>query len=482
MALQLYNTYSNRKEEFVPVKAGKVGFYMCGPTVYDYIHLGNARAFIVFDMLRRFLRYSGYDVTYVQNITDIDDRIIERAIKDGVDTTKITAKYTQAFLEDLESLGTEPADVHPKATEHINEIVSFIQKLVEKGIAYSVDGDVFYDVSKFKDYGRLSGKKLDELQSGARVKVDERKRNPLDFVLWKSQKPGEPAWDSPWGAGRPGWHIECSAMAMKYLGESFDIHAGGIDLIFPHHENEIAQSEGLTNTRFVKYWLHNGFLEIDGSKMAKSLGNFRTVREVLKSYSGTVIRMFFFQKHYRSPIDFTIEGMQAAESAVNRLKTFYRNLSEKISGMKDAKAKLEPNPKNDNERVVYESLANYRQTFFAAISDDLNTPEALASLFDFVRECNKLLTKDSLSSGENSALLLAQKTFDEFNSFLGIVDLREVPMQSELVSVLMEILVEVRKELRAKKEWGMADNIRDALQSKGVILEDKSGKTSWRFE
>jgi cysteinyl-tRNA synthetase len=481
MFLKLYNTYSNQKEEFIPIQKGKVGFYMCGPTVYDYIHLGNARAFIVFDVLRRFLRYLGYQVTYVQNITDIDDRIIERAMKEGVDTTEITTKFTRAFLEDLDALGVERADVHPKATEHVSEIIALIQKLIDKGMAYQVNGDVFYDVSKFKNYGKLSGKKIDELMSGARVSVDEKKRNPLDFVLWKSQKPGEPAWESLWGAGRPGWHIECSAMSMKYLGESFDIHAGGIDLIFPHHENEIAQSEGITNKQFVKYWLHNGFLEIEGSKMAKSLGNYRTVKQVLQDFPGVVIRMFFLQKHYRSPIDFTLEGMQAAESACNRLKIFMQNLSEKLSEI-TARGDGVNAEFGNQEGEFYKMLTQRRDDFLAAMLDDLNTPAALSHLFDLVRDSNKLLSKDRLTDGEINLLASIQKMVEEFNALLGVVDVRENKLNSELLKDVVQILVDIRKELREKKEWALADKIRDALQLKGILLEDKSGQTTWRLQ
>lgn len=480
-AMVLYNTYSNKKEEFVPIEDSRVKFYMCGPTVYDYIHLGNARAFIVFDVLRRFLRHLGYQVTYVQNITDIDDRIIERAIKDGVDTTAITEKYTRAFLEDLDALGIERADVHPKATEHVGEIISLIQKLLDSGMAYQSDGDVFYDVSKFKDYGKLSGKKIDELISGARVKVDEKKRSAADFALWKSQKPGEPAWDSPWGPGRPGWHIECSAMSMKYLGESFDIHAGGSDLIFPHHENEIAQSEGVTQKRFVKYWLHNGFLEIEGAKMAKSLGNYRTVRQVLNDYSGAVIRMFFLQKHYRSPIDFTIDGMQAAESATKRLHIFFQSLTNRLAnlGIMDSMASIDEAELNKVE--PYAILSRQKEGLLTAMKDDLNTPAALANLFDFIRECNKLLSKEQIIQDEQKLLLFAKNSLVEFNSFLGLLD-SAADKPASLMSGVIQILIDVRNDLRAKKEWVLADKIRVELQAKGIVLEDKSGQTSWRFE
>ncbi|MCG8608412.1 cysteine--tRNA ligase, partial [bacterium] len=332
MAVKLYNTLTRAKQELEPVEPGKVKFYVCGPTVYDYIHIGNGRAFVVFDVLRRLLRYLKYDVTYVMNLTDIDDRIIERSIKEGISTEEITHKYTEAFFEDLDALGVERADIHPKATEHVADIIHLIEELVDKGFAYQVDGDVYYDVSKFNEYGKLSGKKLDDLIAGSRVDVDERKRHPFDFALWKAQKPGEPGWESAWGVGRPGWHIECSAMSMKYLGQTFDIHAGGNDLIFPHHENEIAQSEAASQKPFVNHWLHNGFLQIDGTKMAKSLGNFKRVRDIVKVYPTNVIRLFFLQKHYRGPMDFTQSGLEAAKRASTRLNTFLDNLKRVTHG------------------------------------------------------------------------------------------------------------------------------------------------------
>ncbi|MFQ5772182.1 MAG: cysteine--tRNA ligase, partial [bacterium] len=478
--LKLYNTLSKSKEEFVPIEKGKVKFYMCGPTVYDYIHIGNARAFIVFDVLRNFLAYRNYEVTYVMNLTDIDDRIIERSIKEGIETQEITKKYTKAFFEDIDSLGILKADVHPKATEHVDDIINLIQNLMDNGLAYEVNGDVFYDVTKFKNYGKLSGKVIDDLIAGSRVAVDEKKRNPLDFALWKSQKPGEPAWESPWGLGRPGWHIECSTMSMRYLGQSFDIHAGGIDLIFPHHENEIAQSEGATGQRFVKYWLHNGFLQINGDKMAKSLGNFKTVREVLKIYPGVVIRVFFLQKHYRSPIDFTHEGLQAAKSASDRLKIFYDNIKKAVSGFKKDVRNLDRNALSRSERQFLTTFENMKKKLIEAMEDDLNTPVALSQLFDMVRETNKLLSKDSLTDGEKMLLTTAKKDFDEVNSFLGIVAMSDINKSSELLDGLMTLLIDIRNELRFKKEWNLADKIRDELDKKGIVLEDKNGKTNWR--
>lgn len=482
MVVKLYNTYSNSKEEFVPVEAGKVKFYMCGPTVYDYIHIGNARAFIVFDVLRRFLEYLDYDVKYVMNLTDIDDNIIERAQKESSPVEELTKKYSEAFFEDIEGLGIKKADVHPRATENIKEIIDLIQQLIEGGFAYEVDGDVFYDVAKFESYGKLSGKKIDELMAGARVSVHNKKRNPLDFALWKNQKPGEPAWESPWGKGRPGWHIECSTMSMKYLGNSFDIHAGGVDLIFPHHENEIAQSESATKRKFVKYWLHNGFLKIDGEKMAKSLGNFRTVREILKEYPGVVLRMFFLQKHYRSPIDLTAEGLQSAAQACKRLKIFYDKLSHVLEGSPVSAGDFKKESLLPSELGAFEGFEKMREDISMAMADDLNSPVALSKLFEMVRDANKILSKDGLSKNERLILASVKRDFETMDSFFGILDRRQSDVDVGLVNNLMQLIIEVRKELRAKKEWGLADKIRDRLNEAGIILEDKGVDSEWRLK
>ncbi len=481
MVLKLYNTFTKTKEEFVPVEPGKVKFYVCGPTVYDYIHIGNARAFIVFDVLRRFLKYLNYDVTYVMNLTDIDDRIIERSLKEGIPATEITEKYTRAFFEDIDALGIQRADVHPKATEHVKQIVALIQKLLDKSWAYQVNGDVYYDVSSFKNYGKLSGKKISDLVAGSRVAVDEKKRNPLDFALWKNQKPGEPAWESPWGLGRPGWHIECSAMSMTYLGESLDIHAGGIDLVFPHHENEIAQSESVTGKKFVKYWLHNGFLEIDGEKMAKSLGNYRTVKQVVKDFPGVVVRLFFLQKHYRNPIDFTLEGMRAAESAVARLKTFYENLDHALLDAKADQQDLEKQVLSKSGIATRDVLENFFQTIIETLFDDLNTPVALSHLFDFVRESNKLLSKEPVSEEEKRILLWVREKIRELNSIFGIIEEKNPSIATALVNEVMKILISVRNDLRSKKQWELADKIRDELNKVGIALEDKGSGSEWRM-
>ncbi len=471
MSLMLYNTMTRRKEEFIPLEKGKVKFYMCGPTVYDYIHIGNARAFIVFDVLRRFFEFLGFDVTYVMNLTDIDDRIIQRAAESKADVNDITSKFSAAFFDDLQRLGVKPATVYPRATENVDKIIEVIQKLVDKGFAYSSGGSVFFEVKKFERYGHLSGKKTDELRAGARIAVDEQKRNPLDFALWKGKKPGEPAWESPWGPGRPGWHIECSAMSMKHLGETFDIHAGGTDLIFPHHENEVAQSECATGQQFVRYWLHNGFLQIDGDKMSKSLGNFRTVREVLQKYSGPEIRLFFLQKHYRNPIDLTEEGLQSARSAVARLQIFYNKLNNLISTAERSHGTVAQLP---------EELGAAKTELVAAMKDDFNTPVALSKLFEMVREGNTILATQG--SSPNLALLRGiRDEFDAIDSFFGIIDRDETGMEAELVGDLVELLITVRNTLRSEKNWKVADMIRDQLKEKGIILEDKPGATEWRL-
>jgi len=476
MPIRFYNTLSRRLEAFVPLQEGKIKFYVCGPTVYDYIHLGNARAFIIFDVLRRFLQFVGYDVTYVMNLTDVDDKIIQKANEEGVSTTDITSKFSDAFFTDLKNLGIRKADAHPLATEHIPDIVNLIETLVKNGAAYEVEGDVFFEVSQFENYGKLSGKKTDELRSGARVTVDTRKKNPLDFALWKSQKPGEPAWESPWGPGRPGWHVECSAMSMKFLGETFDIHAGGTDLIFPHHENEIAQSVCATGGGFVRYWLHNGFLNIAGEKMSKSLGNFKTVRDVLKHHSKQVIRMFFLQKHYRTPIDLTPEGLHAAASAVSRLTIFYDKLCERLAGIDSTSLGTAPDQTEDLEPP----FVRLKSEIVDAMSDDMNTPTAIAKLFDIVREGNKHLAKTILSGAEQKLLFLIKEAVDECDSFLGLLDDSGSDLDSRLVDDLVGLLIEIRVDLRTTKEWALADKIRDRLKQCGVLLEDSATGTHWR--
>jgi len=469
--VQLYNSFTRKKEDFHPIEDGKVQFYMCGPTVYDYIHIGNARAFIVFDVLRRFFEFSGFEVTYVLNLTDIDDKIIKRAADEKTTTEQIATKYAKAFLEDLKAIGVRSPTFTPRATEHLAEIISLIETLISKGHAYESDGDVYFSVKTFSQYGKLSGKKTDELRSGARVEVDDKKRNPLDFALWKKQKLGEPFWESAWGKGRPGWHIECSAMSTKFLGQTFDIHAGGSDLIFPHHENEIAQSECASGKKFANYWLHNGFLQIEGDKMSKSLGNFRTVQEVLAKYSSQTLRMFFLQKHYRSPIDLTEEGLYAAKSACSKLNVFYQKLQQKLQAQAVAQQE------NDQQMDVQK----YRSDFTAALSDDFNTPVALSVLFALVRDSKSLLEQDKVTASQFDFLNDVKKFFDSANEMMAIFSESSIQNEDELASKLIDLSIEIRNNLRAKGDWELADKIRDYLADVGIALEDKQKRTVWRM-
>lgn len=481
MPLKLYNTLTRQKEEFVPVTPGRVGFYLCGPTVYDYFHIGNARPFVVFDVFRRYLRYRGYQVRFVMNLTDIDDKIIKRANELGVSSQEIAQKYTNAFFEDIQKLGVQPADVYPKATEHIDDIIHLVEALIKNGTAYVVEGDVYYDVSKFAEYAKLSGKKLDELRAGERVAVDERKDDPLDFALWKAAKPGEPWWESPWGKGRPGWHAECSVMSMKYLGESIDIHAGGIDLIFPHHENEIAQSEAMTHQPFVKYWIHNGFLDIDGEKMSKSLGNFSTAREVLEKFSTTAVRVFFLMKHYRGPISFSPEPLQHAVKTAERLNIAYTLLRRRLE-QAPAKVPVPHAELSSEAQAFFDLIATSRENFNNAMDDDFNTSEAMAVVFEFIRETNRWGERASLSLAELAVLAKAKELLDEWNSFLGIIETRASGVDQARVDGIMKILLDLRQQARADKNFKLGDEIRHRLKEAGVIIEDSPQGSRWRWE
>ena len=445
--LILYNTLTKKKEEFKPLNPPNVNFYICGPTVYDYFHIGNARSFIISDMLRRYLIYKGYKVKFVMNITDIDDRIIKKSIDEKISFNEVASKYTKAFLEDISALKLKPADVNPKATEHIGEIINLIKTLEEKGIAYNVDGDVFYDVSKFEGYGKLSGKNLEQLESGARVEINQTKKNPLDFALWKKAKPGEPLWESPWGKGRPGWHIECSAMSCKHLGESFDIHAGGNDLIFPHHENEIAQSEGATGKPFVKYWLHFGFLNINEEKMSKSLGNFLTARDILKNYSAEAIRLFFAQAYYRGPLNFSDELLQAAQKGVEK----FVNLAQKINDELN----------KDNSEGVYPEIdiKKYLDEFETVMDDDFNSAQGVAVIFDFAKEVNRIIASDQKIKKDffvDVKNFLTKTTVD----VLGIMNFDlTVKGGGELEDALIKFLIELRNDAKKEKNFLMASRI-----------------------
>ncbi len=480
MSLKIYNTLTKKKEDFVPQQPGKVRFYACGPTVYDYFHIGNARPFVTFDVFRRYLMYRGYQVLYVQNITDVDDKIIKKANDEGVTTAEIAQRYARAYLEDIQKLKILPADVNPRATVHIDEMIALVERLVEKGFAYVVDGDVYYDVSKFKEYGKLSGKKIDELQAGARIDVDERKRNPLDFALWKAAKPGEPWWESPWGKGRPGWHIECSAMSMKYLGETLDIHAGGEDLIFPHHENEIAQSEAATGKPFANYWLHIGFLQIRGEKMSKSLGNFLTAREVVKRHKPEAVRLFFLQKHYRSPINYTEEILAETESALDRLLNTLKNIVRAVEDV-TSRRKVDEALLDSGEKALLESAQEHKAAFIENMEDDFNTAGALGHLFDLAKMANRILEKGEKTAGEKEVLRFIYWTFMEFDIFLGLFDVQEEDnVDTEAFNQLMDLLLSIRADLRAQKLWDLADKIRNQLQEIGIQIEDRKEGTGWK--
>lgn len=477
--MKIYNTLTRKKEEFQPRIPGKVGMYVCGMTVYDYCHIGHARVMVVFDTVARYFRHKGYELTYVRNITDIDDKIINRANENGEDFTALTQRFIDAMHEDERALNILPPDAEPKATQSIPAIIAMIATLIDKGLAYvGTNGDVFYSVNKFKPYGKLSGKNLADLQAGERVDVDQAKQDPLDFVLWKMVKAGEPSWKSPWGSGRPGWHIECSAMSTCCLGNHFDIHGGGMDLQFPHHENEIAQSEGATDEKFVNVWMHNGFVRVDNEKMSKSLGNFFTVREVLKQYQPEIIRFFILSSHYRSPLNYSDEQLNDAKAALTRLYTALR----------------------DVELIEVPLEDNYKNRFELAMDDDFNTPVAMAFLFDLARELNKAKGVDEKRAGQlaftlknlGSLLGLLQQDSNLFfqrdivNAVINAVNQDDTVSAFGAVTIndiYVEQQIHLRVEAKKSKHWVLADKIRDELKQYGVILEDKpNGTTSWRRE
>jgi len=488
MALTIFNTMGNRKEPFTPLVPGKVKMYVCGVTVYDLCHIGHARANVVFDIIVRYLRYRGYDVSFVRNFTDIDDKIIKRAASEGTDYLTISRRYIEAFYQDFDRMGLLRPDVEPRATDHIPEIVDLVSRLVAAGKAYSVDGDVYYSVKGFPAYGKLSGKNTEDLLSGARVDVDERKKDPLDFALWKSSKPGEPAWDSPWGPGRPGWHIECSAMAMKHLGETLDIHGGGKDLVFPHHENEIAQSEGITGRPFARYWVHNGFVNIDNEKMSKSLGNFFTLREVLATIRPDVLRFFFAMSHYRSPIDYSDRSLAEAKAGLDRL---YR-VKEKAEACGAARVEASSLPDDAGSSPVREATGK----FVEAMDDDFNTAAALGHLFDAARALNRLAPSDPGSERDKAGRYLAG--YAVLEPLFGVLGLLGEPAGEYFRQAAAaadafaegspvpegEIVrrIEERNSARARKDFAEADRIRKDLDARGVLLEDSRAGTTWKYK
>ncbi len=468
MAIYIYNTLTRRKEEFKPLEANKVKMYLCGPTVYDYFHIGNARPLIMFDVWRRYLRFRGYDVRYVVNVTDIDDKIINKANETGRSASEIALTFTRAYFTDADRLGVERPDMSPRATDHISDIISTIRRLIDRGYAYVIDGDVYYEVARFNEYGKLSGKKIDELKSGARVDVDERKKSPLDFAVWKAAKPNEPNWESPWGRGRPGWHIECSVMSAKLHSGTFDIHAGGVDLIFPHHENEIAQAEGANDQPFVNYWMHNGFLNIEGEKMSKSLGNFFTAREILAKYRPEVIRMFFLLKHYRSPINFSEERIQEAEGALDRIVDTVRNIDVILS----------EHPDMSNEPAG--SIKELYETFLNAMDDDFNTASALASVFEMIKAANIVIAGGEFNTGDLQILKTVRTYLDDVNEFFGVLP-RGVSGTSQTdEAYYLDLLTDIRLQLRNDKQWKYADLIRDRLQDVGIEIEDRRDGSVWK--
>ena len=483
--MKLYNTMTNKIEEFKTIEENKVKMYVCGPTVYNYIHLGNARPIVVFDTLARYFKYKGMEVDYVQNFTDVDDKIINKSIEEGISASEVSEKYIKCFFEDINRLNILESVKRPKVTENMAEIIEIIQKLIDNGFAYEKDGDVYFEVKKYKDYGKLSNQKIEELELGARIDVSEIKKNPMDFALWKKKKKeGEPFWESPWGQGRPGWHIECSAMAKKYLGDTFDIHGGGQDLVFPHHENEIAQSKCAYHGNFANYWLHNGFIQINGDKMSKSLGNFFLLREILEKFSGNVVRLVILSTHYRKPINFSFENMEDTKKAL-------QNIVKSINKFENIVEKYK-NEKIENVKILEfsQKIDEFDKKFEEAMDEDMNTPQALATIFDQIRETNKFISvnKDELST----IYAEIEKSYESLKRKIGNVFGIEIEMENsakeedgenmELTKKLIELLIKLRSEARSKKNFKLSDEIRDELKVLGVEIKDnRDGTTDYDF-
>jgi len=488
--IKLYNTLTGKKEEFVPIVPGKMTMYACGVTVYDFSHLGHARGAVAFDLIQRYFRRKGYEVKYVRNFTDVDDKIINRAREEGITASEVAHKYIDAYQEDMKRLGVGRADVEPKATEHISEMIDVIKGLADKGHAYVVDGDVYFRVASFKEYGKLSKRNLEDLKAGARVEVDERKADPLDFALWKASKPGEPAWDSPWGPGRPGWHIECSAMGFKHLGETFDIHAGGKDLIFPHHENEVAQSEAFSGKPFVHYWLHNGFVNINSEKMSKSLGNFFTIRDILNQYDAEVVRLFLLSTHYRSPIDFSDMNLKDARAGLDRFYTMKEGILKFLAGKKPPLVRP-TDIIEAGDRPLYDKILNVPKAFEEAMDDDFNTAFAIGLIYDLVRDVNKYLAEVDKKNEDAAYCVLssAASAFEDVSKTLGIFlrspeewfsEGRTADSKVTLSLERIEELIHLRNEARARKDWTEADRTRKILEDGGVELFDRADGTVWK--
>ncbi|WP_423408712.1 cysteine--tRNA ligase [Heyndrickxia sp. MSNUG] len=463
MGIKIYNTLTRNKDEFIPLEEGKVKMYVCGPTVYNYIHIGNARPAIVFDTVRRYLEFRGYDVRFVSNFTDVDDKLIKAANELGEDVPAIAQRFINAYFEDVHALGCKKADVHPRVTETMDLIIDFISALVEKGFAYESGGDVYYRTKKFNEYGKLSHQSIEELKVGARIQVGEKKQDALDFVLWKTAKEGEISWDSPWGKGRPGWHIECSAMAREYLGDTIDIHAGGQDLAFPHHENEIAQSEALTGQTFARYWMHNGYINIDNEKMSKSLGNFVTVHDIIKKHDPQVLRFFMLSVHYRNPINYSEELLENTKAAFERLKTSYQNLKHRM----DASANL-----TENNQEWLDKIASLHEQFIKDMDDDFNTANGVSNLFELSKLSNLYLME------KNTSVEVIKAFMDEFETLFGVLGLSL--KDEELLDEEIEALIEKRTQARKDRDFKLADEIRDQLKEMNIIIEDTPQGIRWK--
>ena len=464
--MKIFNTMTRSKEEFKPLEEGKVKMYVCGPTVYNYIHVGNARPFIIFDTLRRYLEYRGYDVTFVQNFTDVDDKIIKRGHEEGIAPEEIAQKYIKEYFVDADGLGIKRASVHPQVTENIEQIIEFVKELEDKGYAYAVNGDVYFDTQKFEGYGKLSGIKQEELEAGSRIEVNDQKKHPMDFVLWKAKKEGEPGWTSPWGEGRPGWHIECSVMSRRYLGDTIDIHAGGQDLKFPHHENEIAQSEARSGKTFSNYWMHNEYININNEKMSKSKGNFFTVRDISKLYDLEVVRLFMLSTHYRNPINFSDEILNQSKAGLERLYNAKERVEFIIS-------KLNDNAENADELKLEEELNSFRQRFIEAMDDDLNTADALSIVFELARFMNS-------NVNENATKEFANKVLGEFNELTGVLNIVNKKHEEDMLDEEIEALIQKRTDAKKNKDFKLADEIRNELLEKGIVLEDTRQGVKWR--
>ena len=464
--IKVYNTLNKKKEEFIPLTPGEVKMYVCGPTVYNFFHIGNGRTFIVFDTIRRYFEYRGFKVDFVQNFTDIDDKMIKKANEEGTTVKKIGDTYIKEYYQDADALNIERATVNPRATEFIGEIIKFVKGLVDKGYAYEVDGDVYFSTKKFEGYGKLSGQNIEDLQSGARISVDERKKDPMDFAIWKAQKPGEPAWNSPWGMGRPGWHIECSCMAKKLLGETIDIHAGGSDLKFPHHENEIAQSEALTGEPFARYWLHSAFVNVNNEKMSKSLNNFFTAREILERYDADVIRFLMLSAHYRQQLNFSEDLLESAKASVERIYNAIGNLENLID-------EVSREEMNEEEKAYLESLNKYKEKYIEKMDDDFNTADAITAIFDLIKDTNTNITIDSSKE-------LAQKALELIRESGAPLGMFQKSTKGNLEEEI-EALIAKRQQARKDRDFTLADKIRDELKDRGIVLEDTPQGVRWKM-